>query len=752
MTAADPLTEAPPAATPEQAAEILRTHWGFDGPLTPLGSERDWNAGAGEVVLKLQNPGDDDAVVEFQNQAMAHIARVDPDLPVMRVVAALDGRTSVAVQLADGRRSLARVFTTMPGRLADPEELDAGSAFEWGATAARVGRALRGFFHPRAGYVIQWDIRRAPRLRAAVHRIEDAEARSVVTTVLDRYDATVLPVIDGLRHQVLHNDLGIGNVLVDDRVRITGIVDFGDMTHTALACDLAVILADVLEGRADLLELSRALIAGYQSVTVLEEGEAFLLGDLVATRLAASVAIAAWRSQLHPFHLSSTHRSPDAGPLRSLALLSDIGLEEARAAFEEMALDTADAGALPYRSIPTSELVRLRRATLGPAPLTYDEPVHLRSGRGVWLHGADGRRYLDAYNNVPVLGHSHPAVAAAVSAQMRRLNTNSRYLHEASVALAQRLLPTHTAPFDRVLLVNSGSEANDVARRIAAFVTGGDGALVTAHAYHGVTEATTELSPEGWPEGFSPARVGLVPAPPSSQATIEAAVAGLTTTLGAAFVDCSFTSDGILGPAPDYVRDLQTATRRAGGLVVADEVQAGYGRTGAHLWSYAACGMEPDLVTLGKPMGNGYPVAAIVGHSRHIDGFITATDYFSTFGGNQGAAVAALAVLQVIEEEGLVARAAAVGAVLRRRLDALAAGHPAIVAVRSWGLLAGVRLSSPAGPVAEALRRRGVLVGTTGPAGDVIKIRPPLVFEEGHADLLVGALADALAAQRAGRE
>ncbi|MHB8506765.1 MAG: aspartate aminotransferase family protein, partial [Acidimicrobiales bacterium] len=452
----------------------------------------------------------------------------------------------------------------------------------------------------------------------------------------------------------------------------------------------------------------------------------------------------AWRSELHPFHLSSTDRSPDEGPLRSLRVLTGIGLEEARAAFEEMALDTVDAGALPYGPLPTPELLRRRRATLGPALLTYDEPVHLRSGQGVWLHGADGRRYLDAYNNVPVAGHCHPAVVTAVAAQLRRLNTNSRYLHEASVALAERLLPTH-AGLDRMLLVNSGSEANEIARRIAAFVTGGQGAVVTAHAYHGVTEATTDLSPEDWPDGFSPAHTGLVPAPPASRVDLERVVAGLGSPLGATFVDCTFTSDGILGPAPEYLHDLHAATRAAGGLFVADEVQAGYGRTGAHLWSYAACGIEPDLVTLGKPMGNGYPVAAVVGRSEHVDRFMRATGYFSTFGGNQGAAVAALAVLRVIEQEGLVAHAAEVGAHLRRRLDAVAGESGQVVAVRSWGLLAGVQLAGPAAPAAEALRRRGILVGTTGPADDVLKIRPPLVFEAGHADLLVDALGEVLA-------
>lgn len=747
MTATDPLAEAPPIVRPGDAARLLERHWGLAGDLSPLKSERDHNvrltvAGGAGYVLKLQNPGDDAGVVDFQDRALQHIARVDPDLPVTRLVPAVSGEPAVTIELGDGRRTTARLFTLLPGHHTDGPALDQASASGWGATAARVGRALRGYFHPRADYEIQWDIRRAPRLRGALDSIDEPRHRELVRAVLDRYDARVAPAIERVRHQVIHGDLGLDNVLVDDAGRVTGIIDFGDMTHTALVCDLAVILADVLEGRPDTLVLAEAMIAGYQSVTPLEAEEATILGDLVATRLAMSLAITAWRSALHPGSLSSTDRSPTEGPARYLELLAGLGWDGVTEAFAELAAATAGNSALPYRPAPTATLLARRRATLGPAVLTYDEPLHLRRGRGVWLTGADGRRYLDAYNNVPVVGHSHPAVAAAVGAQLRLLDTNSRYLHEAAVELGERLLATTGGGFDRVLLVNSGSEANDVARRIATFVTGSRAAVVTAYAYHGVTQATTDLSPESWPAGTAAPDVTLVPPPGAGDPA-----AALPERLGAAFVDPTFTSDGILGPAPAYLLALQDATRAAGGLFVADEVQAGFGRTGAHLWSYAACGATPDLVTLGKPMGNGFPVAAVLGRSEHVDRFIEETDYFSTFGGNQAAAVAALAVLRVLEEEGLVAHAASVGSELRRLLDELAAGHDAVAAVRSWGLLAGVELhpgSRSAAAVAEACRQRGVLIGVTGPRRDVLKLRPPLVLRSEDAELLVTVLAEAL--------
>jgi 4-aminobutyrate aminotransferase-like enzyme len=460
-----------------------------------------------------------------------------------------------------------------------------------------------------------------------------------------------------------------------------------------------------------------------------------------------------------------------------LDLLDDIGLDCAALAFEKAATEPAPEARPAYLPVRTDVLLETRRTVLGPAALTYDRPLHLVRGDGVWLYGADGRRYLDAYNNVPVAGHSHPEVARKVSAQLRLLNTNSRYLHEAPVELAARLLSTAGGRLDRVLFVNSGSEANDVARRLATFATGAAGAVVTRHAYHGVTEATTELSPEGWAPGVVPRSVALVPAPAgggaregggnslgekpaSSNPTteLEHAVAELAeggVGLGATFIDAAFTSDGILGPAPGYLQALAAATKSSGGLFVADEVQAGYGRTGGHLWSFASCGVEPDLVTVGKPMGNGFPVAAVLGHSGIVDPFITQTDYFSTFGGNTAAAVAGLAVLQVIEEEDLVANAAEVGAYLANGIGELAQRNVHLGEVRAWGLLIGVELiEQPGHPgparalarlVADNLRERGVLVGTTGPAGDILKIRPPLVFQRCHADVLVEALDEVLA-------
>jgi len=770
----DPLQSPPPAIGPAEAEEIANRIFGIAGLLTRLPSERDLNFrlddGHGRsFLLKLQNPADGTAVVEMQTEAILHVALHEPTLPVMRIVPTRDGEHWAEVPGEDGRISLARLFTFLEGHNPATEELDPNALRDWGATVARLGRALRGFFHPAAGYPILWDIRRAPALRPMVSYLRDEPRRALVEHVLDRFESNVAPVLGRLRAQVIHNDMSLDNVLVDARGSITGITDFGDMTHTALVCDLAVALSDVLDGRPDSLEVAGAMIEGYGSVTPLEDDEVPVLADLVATRSAIAIVISAWRLHLYPENAAYVSTFGD-GAWRLLEIFEAEGFDRVGRRFEEARRPRT----LPYSSAPSDELLARRRRVMGRAPLSYRRPVHVVRAEGTWMFDAAGRRYLDAYNNVPVVGHGHPRVVEAVAAQARLLNSNTRYLHEGAVELAERLLASMPGGtrFDRVLFVNSGSEANDVAWRIARSVTGGSGAIVSEFAYHGMTEATADLSPEEWPPGSTPAHVALMPAPDGYRgryrreepgwaerygaevAAAATALEGRDTGLAAMFVDSAFTSDGILCPPPGYLREAARGVRQAGGLLVADEVQAGYGRFGDVLWSFQASGIAPDLVTTGKPMGNGFPVAAILTRSDLVDGFAERTGFFSTFGGNPVACAAGLAVLEVIEDEGLMANAAEVGAHLRAGLTELASRHELIGDVRGKGLLVGVELvvdrstrqpaSGEADTVVNDLLARGVLIGVTGPAENVLKIRPPLVFTAAEADLLVSALDEAL--------
>jgi 4-aminobutyrate aminotransferase-like enzyme/Ser/Thr protein kinase RdoA (MazF antagonist) len=772
----DPLTSPPPAFTEAAARRILRDGFGLQAELTPLAGERDQNfradTPAGErFLVKISNPADSADILGMQTAALAHIERADPALPVMRTRPATTGDPWIEVKGTGGRDCAVRVFTFLPGRRTGSAALTAPALRGYGQVAARLGRALRGFFHPAADYEILWDLTHALKLRPLLAHLPAAR-QAPISRILDRFEARVVPALPGLRAQVIHADMSLDNVLLDDDLRVSGIVDFGDMTHAPLVFDLAVAIADVLQDRGDALDAAEVMIAGYTSVTPLEDEEAEILGDLVATRLAMAVTVIAWRRGLYPEHTGYS----GTGERVFLDAIEAVGADDLTRRFRDACRG------LPYRRAGSRDLLARRRSLLPRSPLFYAEPLHLVRGEGVWLFDPDGRRYLDCYNNVPVAGHSHPRVASAISAQQRLLATHSRYLHEAAVDIAARFRSTLPAHLNAVLLVNSGSEANDLAWRIARAATGRSGAVVTDAAYHGVTEATHALSPEEWAEGERHDHVATVPAPDGYRgryrrdsagwaeryaAHVDEAAAALGGRgLAAMYLDPACTSAGVLTPPPGYLREAAARVHALGGLVVADEVQAGYGRTGAHLWSFRPSGIEPDLVVTGKPMGNGFPVAAVVTRSELLAAIPERTEVFSTFGGNPVACVAALATLDVIEAEGLVANAAEMGGYLRQGLAKLAGAHPVIGDVRGAGLLLGVELvEDPGAPhppplppspapgraraVAEAMRAHGVLLGVTGPAGNVLKIRPPLVFGREHADLLLATLDDVLGRESA---
>ena len=790
----DVLRAAPPRFGLEEAATIAADLFGVRGKATPLVSERDQNfrivAEDGQGwVLKVSNSGERRGIVEMETGVVRHIAAIDPTLPVAIPRAARDGTPWGTTAGADGARHVVRLLPLLPGRHGTATALPREAIRDFGSVSARLGRATRGYFHPLAGRPILWDVKHLTDLRPHLPLVADERRRALVETILDGFERVVAPSLRSFRAQVIHNDLTFDNTLLDPTDRVSGIVDFGDMAHTALVLDLVAALVALLGGRddpADLFAAAEAGIAGYAAITPLEDEEAALLGDLVAARLAQTTLISAWRIGIYPENAAYLS-SWDAEAWPMLALFEAVGLPEVRRRFAAAArrIPAWPVPAAPLPILPgghptngDAELLDRRRRVLGAAlsALTYERPLHLVRGEGARMYDTEGRPYLDCYNNVPVVGHAHPRVVAAIARQAATLNTNTRYLHGTVVELAERLVATMPPGLDTVMFVNSGSEANDLAWRLATSVTGGRGGIVTEWAYHGVSAAIADLSPEAWPHGNRPPHAGTIPPPdtyrhpgagdPDGTAWAEGAAARLDDAIAglaargfrpaAVFVDGAFTSDGIFAPPPAYLRDLVRRTHAAGALFVADEVQAGYGRLGDGLWSFEAVGIVPDIVTLGKPMGNGHPVAAMITRSEIVDRFAAGTEFFSTFGGNPVACAAAMAVLDVVADEELPASAAAVGAEIRAGIRAAATRHPAIGDVRGRGLMIGVELvRDPATRepdpglavrVQNAMRDRGVLVGTTAPRKNVLKIRPPLVIGSEDAAQLLGVLEEALVA------
>ena len=418
----------------------------------------------------------------------------------------------------------------------------------------------------------------------------------------------------------------------------------------------------------------------------------------------------------------------------------------------------------------TRRLLERRGRLLGEkASLFYDEPVHIVRGEGVWLTDADGKRYLDAYNNVAHVGHCHPRVVEALCRQAGLLNTHTRYLHTAILDYVERLTATFGGNLASAILTCTGSEANDVALRIAQAGTKRTGVIATDSTYHGNTASVSQLSTRMPPIGGHAPYIRLVRAPDSYRApdpgrAEEQFVADVAEAVDSlqkaghgvsALILCPLlANEGLPDLRPGFFDPAIQIVREAGGLVIADEVQVGFGRSGSHFWGHQCAAFTPDIVTLGKPMGNGHPIAGVVTSPELLSRFRDAFRYFNTFGCNPVSCVVAQAVLDVLEEEQLVANAANVGKHILDELHRLGDRHSCIGDVRGRGLFVAVeivadRSTREAAPelanrIVNTMRADGVLIGKTGIHGNVLKIRPPMPFSVANAELLVRTLDAAL--------
>jgi 4-aminobutyrate aminotransferase-like enzyme len=631
---------------------------------------------------------------------------------------------------------------------------------------------MRGFFHAAAGARgLLWDVRMAAQYLPLVDLLP-APQRLLVMEVLRRGIDAVLPRLDGLRAQAIHGDLHAHNLILSESGDLAGIIDFGDMIHGPLILDLSAALADFMVPASRIPQVLANMIRGYYEVTPLEAEERALLFDLVELRLVFTMLVNAYRHTQTPDEPNYAAGAGFGGweALDTLQRLTRAGVETL--------VDSACGIPLARASVPvhsTADMLARRKRLLGSRPyLFYDRPIHAVRGEGVWIIDSSGRRFLDCYNNVPIVGHCHPHVTEAISRQSRTLNTNTRYLGEQVLDYAERLGQKTGTALTACAFVNSGSEANDVAWRIATAWTGARGALTQEFAYHGITEAIDAVSPSASRIGALAAHVRTLLAPdcyrgiyrddtpdPGSRYAEDAdraiqslAEAGLKP--AAYFVDSAFMTNGILEPQKNYVAEVFRRVRAAGGLCIADEVQSGFGRMGRHFYGYQHHDVVPDIITIGKPAGNGHPVGVVITRPEILDHFIEQSAFFSTFGGNNVSCAAGLAVLDVLETEDLLANATAIGAYFKAGLQALAAKHDIIGIVRGTGLALGVELvidRNSRAPAAKqtsqlinGLRDEGVLAGSEGIHGNIVKLRPPLVFRREHVDQAVLAFERSLSA------
>ncbi|WP_374381442.1 aminotransferase class III-fold pyridoxal phosphate-dependent enzyme [Dongia sp.] len=752
---------------------LARQHFNLEGEVTPLYSERDQNlrlreAGGAAWVLKVANVAEDPAIIDCQIETLRHISRVDPTLPVPRVRLTRDGATTVRITAEDGASHIFYVLSYLDGRIAGTGDQTAALYRDIGGVVARLGRAMRGYFHPAAGNrELLWDVRMAPRLLPHVGLLQRPEHRRIAADILNHLQDDVLSRLEGMRAQLVHADVHEHNLILDD-AGIAGIIDFGDMIHGPLVFDVANAIADFALDPARLAIVPEAIVEAYHQVTPLEEDEIALLFDLISARLLITPLTNAIRA----------HETPDEpnymAEYGEHAIDNCLALEKiGRAAFTDR-LRRACGFPVAQPGADVATLIARRKATMGSKLYVfYDPPLHMVKGEGVWLTDATGRRFLDCYNNVPHVGHCHPHVVAALTRQIRTLNTNTRYLGEQVLDYSERLTATLPGKLKVCAFVNSGSEANDIAWRMAKTYTGHAGGITMDFAYHGITEAIDAFSPSGNhankvpphmrtltpPDGYrgqyrhGTNDMGRLYAADADKAIASLDAAGLKT--AAFMIDSALMTNGVLEPVPNYVAEVFKRVRAAGGLCIGDEVQSGFGRMGTHMWGHTHHGVVPDIVTIGKPAGNGHPLGVVITTPEIMEAFLKEYSFFSTFGGNNVSCAAGLAVLDVIEREGLIENARVVGDYLKAGIKGLMAKHSLIGDVRGTGLALGVELVTDRKTLAPAaaetkritnlMRDEGVLIGSEGILGNILKIRPPIVFKKEHADIAVAALDRALA-------
>ena len=418
--------------------------------------------------------------------------------------------------------------------------------------------------------------------------------------------------------------------------------------------------------------------------------------------------------------------------------------------------------------MPNEQLIEKRQRLIGSAPLFYSEPVHIVKGDGVYLYDERGQQYIDMYNNVPCVGHANPHVVQAMQAQMGTLNVHSRYLHEGILDYAERLLAYHHDKMEQMVFACSGTEASEVALMMARHASGGKGIICTDATYHGnstevikmamrpVTDPNFRSIP--FPQTYRPLN-DEVSGEALTQLYLDKVQAAIDDFAAndipfAGMVVCSILANEGLPDIPqDFMAKAVELVHNAGGVFIADEVQAGYCRSG-NWWGYEASGFLPDIAIMGKPMGNGLPVSGVAASTELVSAFRKNSRYFNTFASSPLQAAVGMAVLDVIEDKNLLAQVADIGAYVRRELTNMQKRCEAMADVRGCGLFVGIEWVSDATAktpdrngamdVANRMKEKGFLLSNAGALGNVVKIRPPLVFEKSHADLFLTAFSEML--------
>ncbi len=763
------------------AALLLEKEYGLNGNILRLAGENEnyqisTDQGPSHV-LKLADEATTTAMIEIEHLAVETLVDKGLNVALPRVIPTRDGRIEALVQTQDGRLIRGRLLEFVPGRAwcetAEKQGTTRAQREHLGETIARMNQAMAPVIHPGIHRTHHWDLASALQHRERISSIPDPRRRAILEQVFFRFQALAAPLLPQLPQGLIHGDINDDNVLVAHS-RVAGILDFGDCLANPIICDLAIALAYHTLDEAQPLKAASDIIGAYHRIRPLSPRELTVLFPLVCARLAVSVIISEQRRQIDPDRASWF-----VSEKRAWKRLEDFHALSPRRATQAMAAQLPGEileAAFPNPGTAPEDLLAQRKTHIAPSlSLAYERPLKFIRGESAFLFTDQAEPYLDLYNNVCHVGHCHPHVVRAGQEQMAALNTNTRYLYDGLTDYARALKATLPRELDTCFFVNSGTEANELALRLARAFTGGQEMLVVDGAYHGHTRTMVEISPykfmgkggTGKPQPW----VHVVPLADPYRGPFK----GLSPENGTAYGDqvgeiidtleaplAGFITEGLLScggqviPPPNYFTTAFDHVRRASGVCIVDEVQTGFGRTGEAFWAFELQEVIPDIVVMGKPMGNGHPMGAVVCKREIAEAFANGMEFFATFGGNPVSCAVGQAVLEVIETENLQAHAKAMGTFLFQELEKLKAAHPLMGDVRGKGLFAGIELVTHPLTLAPAkaeaqylvnyLAQHQILTGTDGPLGNVIKLKPPMTVTRQNLSMFLRILDQGLTA------
>ncbi|RNC92469.1 MAG: aminotransferase class III-fold pyridoxal phosphate-dependent enzyme [Allomuricauda sp.] len=703
-------------------------------------------------------------ISEAENQLLLHLhAKKIADIP--KPIAFNDGSFAKIIDI-EGQENLCRLLTFVDGTFMADVPLTNAMVSSLGTYVATLGRALFDFDHMTLrARESNWDLQYALNNKKYIKDIPSVRKQNLVNYFIQQYEQQVLPELPELRKSCIHGDFNEWNILLNDQT-VSGVIDFGDCGHTHLINELAITAAYVFYAAKDPLAFAEPLLQSYHAILPLQEKEISILYWLIAMRLCTSVCNSAHAKVSDPDNSYASVSEQKAWALLEKWLR--IGPNRAEQIFRA----AVGFDVIKTESLETA-LGRRKKYLSNILSVSYHRPIVMHRAAFQYMFDAQGASFLDAYNNIPHVGHQHPMVVEAAQKQLTQLNTNTRYLYDLLPDYAERLLAKFPNSLNKVFFVNSGSAASDLAIRLSMNHTKSRNLMVMEHGYHGNTQIGIDISDYKFnnPKGQGQR-------PHIFKTTLPDTYRGKYTqddgTAGKAYAQealqkieknsesiAAFISEPIVGCggqiplAKDYLKPIYAAIRAQGGICISDEVQTGFGRLGDVFWGFEHQGVVPDIVVLGKPMGNGHPIGAVVTTDEIAASFEDGVEFFSSFGGNPVSCAIGMAVLEVIDKEGLQKNAHEVGNYYQDCLNDLKTRYPVIGDVRGSGLFLGIDIVKPgtrdpdtalAHHLKNALREQYVLVSTDGPADNVIKSKPPLCFTKDNVDEVVEKMATILSA------